>query len=229
MRKAILSCVAVAAIAGSFGEKAAAQEMTVKKGDTLWSISKAYKVSVEQVKDWNHISSDTIQPDQKLKVSPEAPPYIVKKGDTLWKIAKEKGVSVHNLKEWNHLESDMIFPEQEIAFSSLDGSKASLDRQKESLGKTITVKATGYTAYCEGCSGVTKTGINLRENPGEKVIAVDPNVIPLGSKVYVEGYGYATAGDIGGGIEGKEIDIFFPEEHNAINWGVKTVKVSIIN
>ncbi len=177
----------------------------------------------------NHLSSDIIYPNQQLKVLPERKQYIVKKDDTLWRIAKENGVSVANLKEWNHLQTDLIFPEQKIAFNSLQGFRESVERQKESTGKTVTVKSTAYTAYCEGCSGVTKTGVNLRQNPNEKVIAVDPNVIPLGSKVYVEGYGYATAADIGGAIDGNEIDIFFPEEQTALNWGVKFVKVSIIN
>ena len=49
-----------------------------------------------------------------------------------------------------------------------------------------------------------RTGINLRANPNLKVIAVDPSVIPLGSKVWVEGYGYAVAGDTGGAIKGNE-------------------------
>ncbi|MDQ0218053.1 LysM peptidoglycan-binding domain-containing protein [Peribacillus cavernae] len=229
MRKAIFSFIVAAALTGTIGANADAQEVSVKKGDTLWSISQGYKVSVEQVKKWNHLSSNTIYPDQQLKVSPERKQYIVKKGDTLWKIARENGVSVDNLKDWNHLQTDLIFPNQKIAFDSLEGSEGSLERQKESLGKTLTVKSTAYTAYCEGCSGVTKTGVNLRKNPNEKVIAVDPNVIPLGSKVHVEGYGYATAEDIGGAIDGNEIDIFFPEEHTALNWGVKSVKVSIIN
>ncbi|MBM7653873.1 LysM peptidoglycan-binding and 3D domain-containing protein [Neobacillus cucumis] len=95
--------------------------------------------------------------------------------------------------------------------------------------KEITVKATAYTASCEGCSGTTATGINLKANPETKVIAVDPSVIPLGSKVYVEGYGEAVAGDTGGAIKGNRIDIFIPSEHDAINFGVKQVKVTIQN
>src|SRR5690606_25205159 len=62
-------------------------------------------------------------------------------------------------------------------------------------GKEFYVSATAYTASCTGCSGITATGINLHANPGLKVIAVDPSVIPLGSKVWVEGYGNAIAGD----------------------------------
>ena len=69
--------------------------------------------------------------------------------------------------------------------------------------------ATAYTAFCNGCSGRTATGLNLRANPNMKVIAVDPRVIPLGTKVYVEGYGYAVAADTGGAIKGYKIDVIF--------------------
>ncbi|MBD5024222.1 peptidoglycan-binding protein, partial [Xanthomonas citri pv. citri] len=65
----------------------------------------------------------------------------------------------------------------------------------QEASKELTVTATAYTANDGGISGVTATGIDLNKNPNAKVIAVDPNVIPLGSKVYVEGYGEATAAD----------------------------------
>ncbi|WP_249671310.1 3D domain-containing protein, partial [Bacillus thuringiensis] len=58
-------------------------------------------------------------------------------------------------------------------------------------GKTLTMRETAYTAYCEGCSGITAYGTDIRSNPNLKVIAVDPRVIPLGTKVWVEGYGEA--------------------------------------
>lgn len=93
--------------------------------------------------------------------------------------------------------------------------------------KVVTVTATAYTAFCAGCSGVTRTGLDLRANPSQKVIAVDPSIIPLGSKVYVEGYGEAVAGDTGGAIKGNRIDIFIPNYAEAINFGKKTVKVTI--
>ncbi|WP_253896132.1 3D domain-containing protein [Solibacillus sp. R5-41] len=91
------------------------------------------------------------------------------------------------------------------------------------------MKASAYTASCEGCSGITSTGINLKANPNAKVISVDPTVIPLGSKVYVEGYGEAIAGDTGGAIKGNRIDVFIPSQQDAINFGVKQLKVTILN
>ncbi|GGE53949.1 hypothetical protein GCM10011391_36040 [Pullulanibacillus camelliae] len=96
-------------------------------------------------------------------------------------------------------------------------------------GKVLYVKSTAFTANCKGCRGITSLGINLKSHPGTKVIAVDPNVIPLGSKVWVEGYGYAIAGDTGGGIHGNKIDVFFPSQSQAHGWGLRTVKVKILN
>ncbi|WLR50894.1 ubiquitin-like domain-containing protein [Bacillus tianshenii] len=94
--------------------------------------------------------------------------------------------------------------------------------------KEMYMKATAYTAYCNGCSGKTRTGIDLRANPGAKVVAVDPNVIPLGTKVWVEGYGYAIAGDTGGAIKGNRIDLFIPDKSKVHAYGVKRVKVKIL-
>lgn len=93
--------------------------------------------------------------------------------------------------------------------------------------KTFYVTATAYTAYCAGCSGITATGLNLRANPAMKVIAVDPRVIPLGSKVWVEGYGNAIAGDTGGAIKGNKVDLFMASESSARQWGRKKVQIKI--
>ncbi|WP_370514178.1 ubiquitin-like domain-containing protein [Anoxybacillus sp. PDR2] len=105
---------------------------------------------------------------------------------------------------------------------------AMTSRGSSASSRELYVNATAYTAYCGGCSGRTSTGINLRANPHMKVIAVDPRVIPLGSKVYVEGYGYAIAADTGGSINGYKIDVFFPNKSAAFRWGTKRVKVRII-
>ncbi len=96
-------------------------------------------------------------------------------------------------------------------------------------GKEFYVSSTAYTANCNGCSGVTSTGINLHANPSIKVIAVDPSIIPLGTKVYVEGYGYAVAGDTGSAIKGNKIDVFFSTKAEAYRWGRKQVKIKVLN
>ncbi len=93
--------------------------------------------------------------------------------------------------------------------------------------KVLTVKATAYSMNEPGLSHMTASGIDLRQNPN--VIAVDRSVIPLGTKVYVEGYGYAIAGDTGGAIKGNKIDVHFNSVDKCYQWGVKNnVKVYIL-
>jgi len=99
----------------------------------------------------------------------------------------------------------------------------------DNVSKEFTVSSTAYTANCNGCSGRTATGFNLKANPNAKIIAVDPSVIPLGTKVYVEGYGYAVAADTGSAIKGNKIDVFFSSKSAAYRWGRKNVKIKILN
>ncbi|MHC1720198.1 MAG: 3D domain-containing protein [Clostridiaceae bacterium] len=97
-----------------------------------------------------------------------------------------------------------------------------------STAKTLRMKATAYSA--EECGGrMTASGATAIRNPsGYSTIAVDPRVIPLGTKVYVEGYGYAIAQDTGGAIKGNIIDVFFDGNREMNAWGVKYVNVYIL-
>ncbi|MDC3414878.1 ubiquitin-like domain-containing protein [Aquibacillus sp. 3ASR75-11] len=100
-------------------------------------------------------------------------------------------------------------------------------RGDDDVAEVLYMQATGYNWDCATCSGTgyTATGINLRENP--KVVAVDPSVIPLGTKVWVEGYGYAVAGDTGGAIKGNRIDLHMSKSA-AVSYGIQRVKVKIL-
>ncbi|MDS0524076.1 3D domain-containing protein [Clostridium sp. SHJSY1] len=90
--------------------------------------------------------------------------------------------------------------------------------------KTLSMEATAYTA-----NSITATGTTPVRNPnGLSTIAVDPRVIPLGSKVYVVGYGYAIAADTGGAIKGNIIDLFLNSNQECINWGRRNVTVYVI-
>jgi len=151
--------------------------------------------------------------------------YKVKKGDSLSKIAKTYHTSVSNLKKWNHLSSDMIKINQVLKVKKTSTSSKTATKKKS---KTITVNASAYTLF-KGSTGITATGINLKKNPNKKVISVDPKVIKLGTKVYVPGYGNAIAGDTGGAIKGKKIDVFMPSKKSALQWGRKTIKIKIID
>ena len=89
---------------------------------------------------------------------------------------------------------------------------------------TLTMQSTAYTG-----GTLTATGTKPVYNPGGiSTIAVDPNVIPLGSKVYVSGYGTAIAADTGGAINGNIIDLYFNSEADCIACGRRNVTVEIL-
>jgi 3D (Asp-Asp-Asp) domain-containing protein len=85
--------------------------------------------------------------------------------------------------------------------------------------------ATAYTAACDGCSGITKTGVRA----GHGIVAVDPRFIPLGTKLYVPGYGRALAADIGGAIQGRRIDLGFDSLREALRFGRREIVVYVLS
>jgi 3D (Asp-Asp-Asp) domain-containing protein len=84
--------------------------------------------------------------------------------------------------------------------------------------RTVTVTATGYSL-----AGRTSTGIPV----GPGVVAVDPSVIPLGSRLSIPGYGSAVAADTGSGVRGATIDLWFPTRGQARAWGRRTITVTL--
>ncbi|MEK4229254.1 3D domain-containing protein [Solibacillus sp. FSL H8-0538] len=162
--------------------------------------------------------------------------HTIKPGETLDTLAVRYLTTVEKLMDLNGLLSNRVEIKQVIKLPahiqnkpSVEAKKPIVDEPEAEEEKTFQVTATAYTAYCNGCSGITKTGINLRKNPTMKVIAVDPKVIPLGTKVWVEGYGTAIAGDTGGAIKGNKIDIFVADKTAAYNWGRRVVTVKILS
>ena len=90
--------------------------------------------------------------------------------------------------------------------------------------KTLTMESTAYYGH-----GTTALGLKPVRNPnGLSTIAVDPNVIPLGTKVYVSGYGLAIAADTGGAIKGNIIDVFLNSYEECYSWGRRQVTVQIL-
>mgnify|MGYP003393688430 CR=1 FL=1 len=89
--------------------------------------------------------------------------------------------------------------------------------------KKMRVWATHYDQYCKGCD--QWTAIGMRQGKG--VIAVDPKVIKLRSKVYVPGYGLAVAGDTGGAIKGNIIDLGFDDAKTA-GWSARFVDIYLL-
>ena len=90
--------------------------------------------------------------------------------------------------------------------------------------KTLTMESTAYYGHATTASGLKP----VRNPDGISTVAVDPNVIPLGSKVYVSGYGVAIAADTGGAIKGNIIDVYLNSYEECMSWGRRQVTVQIL-
>lgn len=115
---------------------------------------------------------------------------------------------------------------KEKAKAEAENKQAANDKPQ---GQTMMMEATAYSCN-EGFIGggnLTAMGQDLRVDP--MAIAVDPSVIPLGTKLYVEGYGEAIASDTGGAIKGNIIDLHFSDVAACINWGRRQVAVTILS
>lgn len=89
---------------------------------------------------------------------------------------------------------------------------------------SLSLRATAYSG-----GGHTASGTHVRRSSnGYSSVAVDPRVIPLGTRLYIEGYGYAIAEDTGGAIKGNRIDLYFDTEGECNSFGVRNVKVYIL-
>ncbi|MDI9639339.1 3D domain-containing protein [Kamptonema cortianum] len=99
------------------------------------------------------------------------------------------------------------------------------DRGSFTRAKLLEMESTAYLPTDGGGHGITASG--RRADFG--VVAVDPRVIPLGTLLFVEGYGFAIAADTGGAIKGNKIDVCLKSRRAAMQWGRRKVKVHIFN
>lgn len=176
---------------------------TISEGEE-GEVVKTYKVTYENGEEVNR---DLVEEDVK-------------------KEAKDKVVAVGTKEVQQEVQQEA---KQETKQDTKKEAQETGSTSAPSGGKELTMEATAYGPDCAGCSGITATGMDIRSGT-QKVIAVDPSVIPLGSRVWVEGYGEAIAADTGGAIKGNIIDVLVPSEaYAASNWGRRTVKVKILN
>lgn len=156
-------------------------------------------------------------------------------------------------EEINDKKQEIVVSEEnkeKVEESTKNTEKIIINREENSVQeeppveykKVIEAKATAY-CLCKKCCGksethpeygVTASGLKIIPGTGMKVIAVDPNVIPLGTKVYIEGlngakdYGYAIAADTGSAIKDLKIDLYMETHEKAYQWGRKQVKIYVI-
>ncbi|MFC5469551.1 3D domain-containing protein [Cohnella suwonensis] len=178
-------------------------------------------------------------------------PYTAKEGDTFWKLSKQLNVPLQKLMNVNpnidplniYAGLKLVIPNNGITAASKASPNAVTAQSVtttagQSLGfsKVLDIKATAYSDSAEenGWGPVDYFGKPLKLG----TIAVDPNVIPLGTRVYVTGYDFsglpdggliATATDKGSAIKGNRIDIFVPGTRQFVSgFGYQSVKVYIL-
>jgi len=165
---------------------------------------------------------------------------IVEKDENLdSSVQKVKSGGVNGEKEITY---QMVYKDGVVVSRNVKSSKTILEPKNE-----VVVKGTGQVYASRGGSSITyKKQLNsiataysnhsntatgrkpVRNEGGVSTIAVDPSVVPLGSKVYVEGYGYAIAADTGGAIKGNKIDIYLNSSSECNDWGRRSVKLLVV-
>ncbi|MDU0156840.1 C40 family peptidase [Bacillus cabrialesii] len=152
MKKQIITAT-TAVVLGStlFAGAASAQSIKVKKGDTLWDLSRKYDTTISKIKSENSLRSDIIYAGQTLSIngkstsskssssSSSSSTYKVKSGDSLWKISKKYGMTVSELKKLNGLKSDLLRIGQVLKLKGSTSSKSS-SSTKVSTSSTSTYK-----------------------------------------------------------------------------------------
>ncbi|MCY8281636.1 LysM peptidoglycan-binding domain-containing protein, partial [Bacillus inaquosorum] len=136
-----------------FAGAASAQSIKVKKGDTLWDLSRKYDTTISKIKSENHLRSDIIYAGQTLSIngkssssksssSSSSSTYKVKSGDSLWKISKKYGMTVSELKKLNGLKSDLLRIGQVLKLKgSTSSSSSSSSKVSSSSTSTYKVKS----------------------------------------------------------------------------------------
>lgn len=231
---------------------------TFQWGDTLWGISQATDIPVDKLVQVNDIDNRSlIHVGSTIFLSQDDSIISVQNGEdevVSYDVSSDEVTETETPEEVEESASEEVeeesteaveeaVPEEESAEEESDveetveeaeavveeqpAEEAQESQESESRsGRWMTVEATAYSRNQEVLSNFTFTGIDLREN--SRVIAVDPDVIPLGSTVYVPGYGEYVAGDTGGAIIGNRVDLHMESVADAFEFGRRTIDVQII-
>jgi len=185
---------------------------------------------------WNHGFQTTKIETRTVEV-PVVVQYervdILPKGEE--KVLQEGTVGLDEVEEEIHYKQGDVIDTKELQRKTITpmqpkvvqvGTReVEVSRSYDRVREVITMEATAYLPTDGGGDGITATGIRARHG----VVAVDPNVIPLGTRVYIPGYGEAIAADTGGDIVGNRIDVVLEDYGSAMQFGRRTVDVYILS
>jgi 3D (Asp-Asp-Asp) domain-containing protein len=176
-------------------------KVTVKKGNTVYRLAHQYGTTVKEISDINHLTN----------------PSIIHVGQVL-KIPQKSAKKFDHTKEKANRETVMALALPDLPRGSNLGefTLTAYTAGHESTGKRP--EDVGY--------GITSSGETVADGV---TIAVDPHVIPIGSRVYIEGIGYRIAQDTGSAIKGHRIDVYMNDLEAARQFGIKKhVRVQLV-
>jgi len=218
-------------------EEEALQEYGIKFNEDIDEVSPSLD---SQIEDNMRVQIVNVEKKELVQNEPINFETIVEKDESLDKsVSKVKSEGVNGEKEVTY---EVVYRDGVETSRNVTSTKTITEPKNE-----IVIKGTGQVYANRGGESInykeklncvataysgdrtTATGRSPVRNPGGmSTIAVDPSFIPLGSKVYVEGYGYAIAADTGGAIKGNKVDLYFNSEGECSSWGRKQVQVKII-
>jgi len=192
-------------------------------------------ISVTTVRDLTDVSEEPIEYASIVRYDPEIAngQRVVTQWGEDGSYRKEYRVRMINGREvWRDLVSEKITPPTDEIVSvgsyvrpvavPAPAPPVSIPAQPN-CPRTLHVYATWYSAASAGGSGVTKTGTGVYRG----IVAVDPRVIPLGTRMYIPGYGYGIAADTGGDITGSHIDLGYAVD-DVVDWRTQWVDICIL-
>lgn len=215
---------------------------TIRWGDTLGTIATAFDVSLEEMININEIANkNVIIAGNVLHLSADQETVSVENTETkeveTFDVSEKEEPKEEKAEETVEEQPAQEEPAEEVAEEPAQNEEPAAQAPQEDeaqetsssseAGEWMSFESTGYSTQQPNLSTHTATGIDLREN--SRVIAVDPNVIPLGSQVEIEGLGVYTAGDTGGAINGNIIDIHYPTVNEALSWGRRNVNIRVLD
>ncbi|WMS79799.1 cell wall-binding protein EntB [Bacillus wiedmannii] len=209
-------------------EEVKVQEVVKPKEVKVQEVVKPKEVKVQEVVKPKEVKvQEVVKPKEEVKVQEVVKPKEEVKVQEVVK-PKEEAKAKEEAKV-----QEIAKAKEEAKAREVAKAKEESKNNIQSAKRELTVVATAYTADPSengtyGGRVLTAMGHDLTANPNMRIIAVDPKVIPLGSKVWVEGYGEAIAGDTGSAIKGNRIDVLMGSKSKAMNWGRQTVKVKIL-
>lgn len=187
------------------------------------------RVNSELVKEDSEIDFETeITTDDELDKSVSKTVTEGQKGvkETTYKVVYEDGKQVSKTKVSEEVTKEPV----NKVIKKGTATTVAVSRGESTTANTKYKKKLNMVATAYAIHGTTATGNpTVRDPNGISTIAVDPNVIPLGTKVYIPGYGMAIAHDTGSAIKSNKIDLFMNTNNEARNWGVRGVEVYIIS